>query len=541
MSSKSTGAVYGRTLAPFLLSLLLVGGAAADNGGFDATTWGWATLLPLVGVGAALVLGGARRPDRLALAFLGLVIAFTAWTFLSVAWSDDVTATVLEGERLLVYVAAAAAFVLLEREQVGWLLLGLVGAAILIAVWALSLRAFGGSGSYDVVSVSPAVARRLAEPLGYSNGLGAFAAIGIVLAAGLALQLRRLPLAAPLLVLVPVLYFTYSRGAWLALAAGTLAAVMAMGRLRRGPAVGIAVAAAAAVAILVVRAGGPAAAVRAFSHAPPAVKPGEHRRLLSLSGSSRAQYWHVAWKEYASAPWLGTGAGTFQRRWLRDRPAPLPVLDAHSLYLETLAETGPVGLVLLGGALCVPILAALRARGDPLVAPALGGYVVFLVHAAQDWDWELPAVTLAALACAASLLILGEHAVRRPLSRRTRIGAVAVSGVIALAAIGAVAGNATLASARGSVDRDDIAPALRASRRAELLVAWSPEPWRLHGEALLANGDVDGALGDFRSALRKDELDWESWADLALVTRGAEQASALRRARRLNPLEPVQP
>jgi len=61
------------------LPLALVGGVALDNGGFDATSWGWSTLLPLVIVGVALVLGRARSPNDLALAFLGLLCAFAAW------------------------------------------------------------------------------------------------------------------------------------------------------------------------------------------------------------------------------------------------------------------------------------------------------------------------------------------------------------------------------------------------------------------------------------------------------------------------------
>ena len=42
-----------------------------------------------------------------------------------------------------------------------------------------------------------------------------------------------------------------------------------------------------------------------------------------------------------------TGAGTFERSWQRNPDAVLKARDAHSLYLETLSELGPVGLGLL--------------------------------------------------------------------------------------------------------------------------------------------------------------------------------------------------
>ena len=543
MSSKSTGQVYGRArrLGPFLLPLVLVGGVAFDNGGFDATTWGWSTLVPLIVVGVALAAGAARRPSNLALGFLGLLAALTAWTFGSVAWSDDVSQSVLDGERLLVYLAAVAALLVFERRQVESLLWGLLAAITVVCAWALCLRVFGGAGSYDI-AVSPGSTRRLAAPLGYSNGLGVFAAIGVLLAGGLSVRLRSVTAAAPLLVLLPTLYFTYSRGAWLALAAGAVAAI-ALGRPRVPKAVAVAgaVVIVAGLTVALVRVGGPAGAVRKFSGVGPTIKTGQNRRLLSLSGSSRAQYWHVAWLEYQEHPWLGTGAGSFQRHWLRLRPAELPVLDAHSLYLETLAELGPVGLALLVAALTLPLVASVLARDDPVAVPAVGGYVAYLVHAAQDWDWELPAVTLAGLVCAAALLVLAERRPRPQLPPSLRVGAAAITVVLALAALGALAGNQAVSGANAALDRDDPARAERDARWAERLVPWSPEPWRLHGEALLSQGKLDAARRDFRRALVKDPSDWDSWADLTLVTQGAERREAARRARSLNPLEQVLP
>jgi O-antigen ligase len=542
VSSKSTGQVYGRAsaLGPVVLPLALVGGVALDNGGFDATSWGWSTLLPLVIVGVALVLGRARSPNGLTLAFLGLLGAFTVWTWLSAAWSSDVSASLLDAERLLVYLSAVAAFLLLERSQVTRFLVGLLAAVSLVGVWALFLRAFGGPGSYDVASVSADATRRLAAPLGYSNALGLFAAIGIVLALGLAVRLRRPFAAAPVLVLAPTLYFTYSRGAWLALAAGAIAAVgLAIPRMSRRVVLLVAIVVVCAGAIALVRLGGPSGAVREFSHAAPSVKADRSRRLLSLSGSSRAQYWHVAWRDYEQHLWLGSGAGSFQRRWLRLRPANLPVLDAHSLYLETLAELGPLGLGLLAALLALPIAAGVVARKQPLAAPAFGGYVAYLVHAAQDWDWELPAVTLAGLGCAAALLILAEREPRPALGRKARTAGLGAAVLLALVALGTLAGNQTLAAASVSLDADKPARAARDARWAKRLVPWSPEPWRLHGEALLSQGDLDGARRDFLTALRKDSSDWDSWVDLALVSRGTTQRQAIERAQRLNPLEPI--
>jgi O-antigen ligase len=519
-----------------------VGGAAFDNGGYDATTWGWLTLLPLVVLGMALVLRRVRRPSGLELAFLGLLAAFTSWTWISVIWSDDLSQSVLEGERLLIYVAAAASFLAFERGHVPRLLGGLLAAITLACGWALGLRAFGGSGSYDVASVSSDATRRLAAPLGYSNGLGLFAAIGALLAVGLAIRLRRPLLATPVLVLGPTLYFTYSRGAWLALGAGAVAGLaIAPPRVPRRVLVPVAVVVAVLVTLALVQVGGPVGAIHKFSHAGPTVKADKNSRLFSLSGSSRAQYWHVAWREVESHPWLGSGAGSFQRHWLRSRPAQLPVLDAHNLYLETLAELGPVGLGLLAALLALPAAAAVIARKQLLAAPAFAGYVAYVVHAAQDWDWELPAVTLAALGCAAALLILAERERRPAFARQARVAALVASVLVGLLALGALAGNETLAAASASLDADNGARAARDARWAKRLVPWSAEPWRLHGEALLSQGDVQGATRDFQTALRKDRSDWDSWVDLALVTRGTARNRAVEHAQRLNPLEQILP
>ena len=58
-------------------------------------------------------------------------------------------------------------------------------------------------------------------------------------------------------------------------------------------------------------------------------------------GNGRGDWWRVAATMVADEPLLGTGAGSFEAHWFRERPLAFHARDAHNLYLETLAELGP--------------------------------------------------------------------------------------------------------------------------------------------------------------------------------------------------------
>jgi hypothetical protein len=105
--------------------------------------------------------------------------------------------------------------------------------------------------------------------------------------------------------------------------------------------------------------------------------------------------------------------------------------------VETLAELGPVGLGLLLVALALPIVSArAAARASRLGACAAAGYVAFLVHAFVDWDWEMPAVTVPALALGASVVILaGRPSRARPVGPRLRVVCAAAAVVVAVASL----------------------------------------------------------------------------------------------------------
>ena len=395
-----------RSLAQGAVVFAALAGLGFAEGGLLPRTWRLASIAFLALAAAALL---ARRPGplrRLEVAVVGVFAALVVWTAASAAWSTRPTASLLQGERVLVFAAAVLAFVLLaERAAAAHALAGALAATTVLAAYGL-VRYVVAPPPLDVYE-----GRLLYEPLGYANALGIVVAIGIVLSVGLARIARgraRAAALAPVAVLAPALYLTSSRGAVVALVAG-LVVLLAVGRSRT-----TVLALAGAIAI--------GAAALALSHVP----------LSRLAGENRPHYWRVAVEDAGDHPALGSGAGTYGDYWLRHRPVRTFTRTAHSLYLQSLAELGPVGLVLVVTALGLPLL-ALRRRRDPLAAAAAGAYVAYLVHTGIDWDWELPGATLAGLVCGAALAVAARGADAG--SQSTRARTPLLVAVVALAAV----------------------------------------------------------------------------------------------------------
>jgi hypothetical protein len=132
-------------------------------------------------------------------------------------------------------------------------------------------------------------------------------------------------------------------------------------------------------------------------------------RLQSLD-SSRYSYWRVALDTFADRPFLGIGSGAFVVEWLQQRDVDDPTREPHSLYLGTLAELGLVGFAALAAFVWGVALAARELwRRDPaLAAGPIAALVLFAAHAGIDWDWEMPALTMVALALAGAVVAWGE-------------------------------------------------------------------------------------------------------------------------------------
>jgi hypothetical protein len=189
------------------------------QGGYFSTSWGWASTALALVLAIWAIASGRSEVARLELAFAGLLSVLVAWMGLSIAWSSVPAASVLEVERALVPLSAAAAFLVLARRvDLEWLTIAFVLAISGVALYALTTRLFPDRlGAFD-----PFAAYRLSEPIGYWNGLGIFSVVGLLAAlavvTGAGRRSARATGAAATVVLATTLYFTYSRASWIALA-----------------------------------------------------------------------------------------------------------------------------------------------------------------------------------------------------------------------------------------------------------------------------------------------------------------------------------
>jgi hypothetical protein len=614
LSAESNGTM---AFALGFLTILVIG---ANSAGYWPPAWGWSSLALLVVSGFAAVLRSDVR-----VSWPGAVLAiglfgFTLWSLASSLWAPSATQPVQQSERLLVYLAAVVAVLLVVRmRSYRHLLGGTWTAVVVLSGYGLLTRLFPDRfGTTDLIA-----GYRLEAPLGYWNALGIFTVMGLLLSLGFAARGRR-PLVRGLagvttVVLLPTMYFTFSRGAWISLVvavvvlialdrrrlqmittmlivapwpllavwsasrtpalttttssaasataaghryalivvilaavAGLAAYALALGspRIRIPRATERAYAAVlglVAVGILLAvfaRFGSPAQITRHVYNgfvgqsSPPAAT-NLNQRLFNLSAGLRIPQWKVAWHDYVSHSLLGSGAGTYARYWNQFRPVGLKVANAHNLYLETLAELGPIGLVLLVIALGAPLVAAIRARRHALVAPAIAAYAAFLIHAAVDWDWQMPAVTLVALFCATAVIASqGDIAKRYALSPPWRIAALALIVMLLIAGFVGLRGNQAISDSQDAAAAGNWGASAAAARTAATWAPWSSQPPQLLGEALAAEGNLAAARADFTKALSIDDTDWSVWLDLAIASQGATQQRALSHALALNPLSP---
>ncbi len=277
---------------------------------------------------------------------------------------------------------------------------------------------------------------------------------------------------------------------------------------------------------------------------PPTNGPGR----LTAIGSVRARYWNEALEIFTDHPLLGAGAEGYETARLRYRTAILNVGQAHGFIVQTLADLGLVGLLLVLALLGAWMCAAGRAthpfnrhwrrwRWTALVgderfysAERVGLLTLvcivatFGIHSFVDWTWYVPGVACAALLCA------GWVAGRGPLRN-----VLAVAGAPAGLDPGVGDDPTSRTPRRRSPTLGEVGP-LRAGIAAAvvicaLLAAWAQwQPQRsvdASNEALaLIARNPTAALGAAHAAVSRDPLSAEALLTLAAVQEGAGQSAA---------------
>jgi len=113
---------------------------------------------------------------------------------------------------------------------------------------------------------------------------------------------------------------------------------------------------------------------------------------LTSLGSNRYDFWRVEVDLTRDHALAGVGARGFATEYLIHRRSVETPQRGHSLELDTVSETGVIGLALLVAAVGLPLGAALRrSRNTSLLAGVAAACAYGFLHMSVDWMWTVPA------------------------------------------------------------------------------------------------------------------------------------------------------
>ena len=278
--------------------------------------------------------------------------------------------------------------------------------------------------------------------------------------------------------------------------------------------------------------------------------------IVSTSGNGRWQFWGAAVDQFENDPLLGGGAGSYEAWWAQHGTLDYFTRNAHSLFLETMAELGLVGLMLLLGLVGTGAVVALRRvrstpGGDrPVVAALAGAFAAFVFAVGTDWAWDLTVIGVVGIACLALLAGPATQFPARPSARRFSladarrgIGWRVVAVLLALlVAAGAAVPWLTERRIRDSerhLEAGNAPEALESARDARAI-----QPWAASAHLQLAlvheyRQDFDEARQSIGDAIERYRSDWQLWIVASRIDEARGDLDAARRefdrARSLNP------
>jgi hypothetical protein len=288
-------------------------------------------------------------------------------------------------------------------------------------------------------------------------------------------------------------------------------------------------------------------------------QPSQH--FSDLSSAGRSEFWGVAIDAFEEKPLFGHGAGTYQFSWTQLRSISLPALDAHSLYLESFAELG-----LVGGLLVIALIAALLWIGVSAWRASFGALrethaalfaamLVFAVGVGFDWFWEiaglgavfcLAAGALASARCAQAPSLAGAEGADggAPHDRRfaLAVGGLALAWISAIALVGPLLVEREITASQSAVRDGDLVSAVDHGETARSIEPWAASPYLQLGLVAERRQEYGVAVERLSQAIEREDRNWALYALRSRVESEAGDTSAaeadLREARRLNPLAP---
>jgi O-antigen ligase/polysaccharide polymerase Wzy-like membrane protein len=304
---------------------------------------------------------------------------------------------------------------------------------------------------------------------------------------------------------------------------------------------------------------------------PVAAGLGKHQlgRYGVASGNGRYQLWQVAVHAAEERLGAGWGPGTYALIYPPRAPFYDPVQNAHSLYLETFAEEGIPGLVLLvvflGTILVGAVTAVVKARHESRTqaAAAAAACLAFLISAAVDWVWQLPVLPCAFLLLGAATLVPArprtivrsdvsgaDGATSSPRGPITSWAHILRRASLALVALGCLfviglplAETSALRASQAAAGAGATATALADAETAARLEPGAAIPQLQLALVLEKQDRLSAAVSYARRATADEPLSWSNWVVLSRLQAEDGHArlavQAFRRARSLNPTSPL--
>jgi O-antigen ligase len=266
--------------------------------------------------------------------------------------------------------------------------------------------------------------------------------------------------------------------------------------------------------------------------------------LLSSSGSGRWQFWSAAVSEFRAHPLNGGGAGSWEAWWLQHNSLRAASEFAHSLYLESLAELGIVGLLLIAAAVLTAVVGAVRsalALASTEVAAAAACGIAFYFAGAYDWVWQLAGIAVVGVG------MLGVAMGSLPATRATAWGrAGIVRPAIAVLAVAAIipqfvvlAAGSHLRNAQDAFYAGDAPRARSEALAAKAIEPWAATPYLWLGLTAEGDGNYKVASRWLSDAISRSRRDYQLWLRAAIIEyKRGDARTAMRdlaEAHRLNP------